>query len=80
MPTYEVRWLTEAEREWDALPDAVRVALKTAVERIQEDPRAHGTYNKRYDQYSATFDYGVIQYAVVDHVLRIIVLRIVGVY
>ncbi|MGW1679124.1 type II toxin-antitoxin system RelE family toxin [Saccharopolyspora sp. NPDC002376] len=80
MPRYDIRWCTEAERTLDSLPHRVRTAVDAFVKELKENPKAHGTYNKKFDYYSADFEYGFIHYAVVDQVLRVLLLRITAVY
>ncbi|MEV5539330.1 hypothetical protein AB0L13_20930 [Saccharopolyspora shandongensis] len=69
-----------SRRTRDTLPHEVRTAVDTFVEELKKNPKAHGTYNKRFDYYSANFKYGFIHYAVVDQVLRIVMIRITAVY
>ncbi|MEV0050051.1 hypothetical protein AB0H34_06120 [Saccharopolyspora shandongensis] len=79
MPSYEILWCTEAQQERVTLPAEIRTALEKFVEGLKRNPK-QGTYNKYYDRYTAEFDYGLVHYAVVDHVLKVIMFRIVGVY
>ncbi|MEV0085615.1 hypothetical protein [Saccharopolyspora sp. NPDC050642] len=62
------------------MPHEVRTEVETFVKRLKENPKARGTYNKRFDYYSANFEYGFVHYAIVDQVLRVIMLRITAVY
>ncbi|MCI2417103.1 hypothetical protein MOQ72_06690 [Saccharopolyspora sp. K220] len=79
MPRYDIRWCSEAERVRDTLPNEVLAALKTFVAGLEENPK-QGTYNKKFDYYSADFEYGFVHYAVVDQVLKILMLRITAIY
>lgn len=43
---------------------------------LQRDPQGHGVYDPKADNYTTDFAYGIIQYAVVETHLKIIMLRI----
>lgn len=43
---------------------------------LQQDPMRYGTYDKKTDNYTTDFPFGVMVYAVVAAILQIIMLRV----
>lgn len=78
MSVFEAIWVDHATEQYNSLPVHVRQAVMGKVAQMEADldPARFGDYDKGTDSYIAAFDYGLIMYAVVASVLRIILLRI----
>ena len=46
---------------------------------LQEAPKRYGVYDKTKDNYTTDFQYGVIVYAVVEEMVKVIMLRVTAV-
>ena len=75
---FEAIWVDHATDQYNSLPAHVRQAVMDTVGQMEADPdpTRFGDYDKGTDSYIAAFDYGLIMYAVVASMLRIILLRI----
>ncbi len=50
MARYTIRWVTYAEQQRDSLPAEGRRELDALLDRLADDPRRHGTYDKRTER------------------------------
>jgi hypothetical protein len=78
MSTYTVRWVTYAEQQRESLPADARPELDKLLDLLTVDPRGHGIYSKREDQWVATFGdgWGLVIYIIEDRWITITVLRV----
>ncbi len=76
MSVYDVVWVSHAEEQFNSLPPRVRNAVMAKVALLQQDPMRYGTYDKKADNYTTDFPFGVMVYAVVAASLQIIMLRV----
>ncbi len=76
MSVYDVVWVSHAEAQFNSLPPRVRNAMMAKVTLLQQDPIRYGTYDKKADNYTTGFSFGVIVYAVISARLQIIMLRV----
>lgn len=76
MSTYDVVWVSHAEEQFNSLPPRVRNAVMAKVALLQQDPMRYGTYDKKADNYTTDFPFGVMVYAVVAASPQIIMLRV----
>lgn len=63
MSTYDVVWVSHAEEQFNSLPSRVRNAVMAKVTLLQQNPIRCGTYDKKADNYTTDFPFGVIVYA-----------------
>jgi hypothetical protein len=73
---YNVVWVSHAEEQFNSLSAPMRQSVMAKVGLLQRDPTSHGIYNKKADNYTTDFEYGIIMYAVVADQLTIIMLRV----
>lgn len=76
MSIYDVVWVSHAEEQFNSLPPRLRNAVMAKVALLQQDPMRYGTYDKKADNYTTDFPFGVMVYAVVAASLQIIMLRV----
>lgn len=79
MSLYAPIWLEIPSRQRADLSPELRRAFDAKFELILDDPKAYGAYDKQTDQWTADFaeGRGLITYAVNDHYVKVIVLRII---
>jgi mRNA-degrading endonuclease RelE of RelBE toxin-antitoxin system len=76
MATYEIRFVTEAARQRDALPAAARRELEEALSALRENPFAQGTKGKDEVWYRDFGRTGQIMYLVSNRIATVTVLRL----
>ncbi|CAO5246783.1 hypothetical protein [Frankia sp. AgKG'84/4] len=78
MAIYAIRWVDHAREQRDSLPPEARAMLEEALRTLVRGPRS-GTYDKRSDQWTASFDRGrgVILYTIEERWFTITLLRVV---
>ena len=71
-----MRWVTYAEQQRESLPEDARRKLNKLLDLLAVNPRGHGTYSKRDDQWIATFGdgWGLVIYTIEDRWITITVL------
>ncbi|AEH08129.1 MULTISPECIES: hypothetical protein [Protofrankia] len=75
MARYTIRWVTYAEQQRDTLPSESRHDLEALLNRLINDPRRQGTYDKRTELWRTVFGYGLLTYSIEDRWVTITVLR-----
>jgi hypothetical protein len=74
--TYDVVWVSHADEQFNSLPSRVRNAVTEKVTLLQQEPFRYGTYDKKADNYTTDFPFGVMVYAVLATRRQIIMLRV----
>ncbi|HEX4249107.1 MAG TPA: hypothetical protein VH008_14690 [Pseudonocardia sp.] len=80
MARYGPVWLDIAAEQYTELPADARAQVDARVEQLLENPtRSGGAYDRRTDQWTTTYGAGagLLVYAVVHELGRIIILRLV---
>jgi hypothetical protein len=79
MSRYGLVWLEIAREQYITLPDTARSHVDARVEELLEDParQSDAAYDRRTDQWTATYGAGLVVYAVVPRRERLIILRLV---